>query len=393
MASWLSLCCELRPCAPRVDGDTTSQHKAGDAKGKNHDEHDMVLGDPNPGMRSDGGGGAMVGKTSTRKSISAIQGHTSKASVTGKGRFGTDHEAVGVRNSQANFGDPSQTFVVFDWDDTLFPTYYTFHHLKLDVNRPLANQAQDLGARYGHVKHALAICEQKVDVLLREAKELSHVVILTLASRGWVEMACQCCYPATWALLQELQIPIVYAREHEEGIQQMYNKDDFQSSAEVERYWGLVKGQAIAKEAERFYSQYAGQSWKNILSIGDSCFERYGLLAATSAYMQGEMLDKMPSSHIWNPAQSGCWEKSLEGHVLKMRAKCCKFVDSPDVEELAMQLELMSRWLNSMIMLDSGFDLDLEVLETEHEVANVEDVLRGVVPTSQMPQPRPPAKK
>merc|ERR1711920_966380 len=89
-------------------------------------------------------------------------------------------------------------------------------------------------------------------------------------------------------------------------------------------FWGLAKGRAISEVAAAFYSQYKGQSWKNILSIGDSNFERYGLLAASSAYMQGSNLESPGGTPVWHPTADGCWEKLENGHVKRMRAKCCK---------------------------------------------------------------------
>merc|ERR1712217_440593 len=50
-------------------------------------------------------------------------------------------------------------------------------------------------------------------------------------------------------------------------------------------------GRAIAKQVKDFYSQYEGQSWKNVISIGDSSFERLGTLQATKEYLKNEGVD------------------------------------------------------------------------------------------------------
>merc|ERR1712137_883894 len=110
-----------------------------------------------------------------------------------------------------------------------------------------------------------------------------------------------------------MSVPILYAQEQQLRHELNYNTSGY-TKADWERYWGLMKGRAISEEAEAFYSQYEGQSWKNILSIGDSTFERYGLLAATSAYMQGQKVDRdatpaSPASPVWYPSEDGCWEK------------------------------------------------------------------------------------
>lgn len=184
--------------------------------------------------------------------------------------------------------------------------------------------------------------------------------------RGWVEHTCKNFFPVLGELLKEMSIPVLYAQEklkrHEMHCNTVhYSRDDW------ERYWGLMKGRAISEEAELFYSQYKGQSWKNILSIGDSNFERYGLLAASSAYMQGHKVDAdatpaSKGSPVWNPTEDGCWEKLENGHIKRLRAKCCKLADAPDVEALATELEKLSEYLEDMVKLDNGFDVNLEEL-------------------------------
>lgn len=291
------------------------------------------------------------------------------------------------RDSQQYFAEAGQTVVVFDWDDTLFPTSYLSDDLKLDFGKPLEKQPSLPKNRLGVVRARLSACEAKALAILRNAKELSHVVVVTLASSGWVTTACENFYPAVGKLLKELQIPVIYAQERESGLQKAYDKAQFKSNEDLERYWGMVKGQAIADEVGRFYTQYEGQSWKNILSVGDSCFERYGLLAASTAYMQGTRLQH-GENLVWSPSEEGCWEKVINGHVRKLRAKCCKLVDSPALNELTLELDMVNRWLSGMISLDEGFDLDLEALESEEHVAKVESVIRGERPVSELPRPR-----
>jgi len=139
---------------------------------------------------------------------------------------------------------------------------------------------------------------------------------------------------------------------------------------------------------EAFYSQYEGQSWKNILSIGDSCFERYGLLAATSAYMQDRKVNHAEAGQeVWAPTEEGKWEKDSDGRTLRVRAKVCKLVDQPDIDELIIQLEMITKWLEAMVNLNDGFDLDLEALDTEDQVEIIESVLRGNLPASRLPKP------
>lgn len=295
------------------------------------------------------------------------------------------HAKLNKMNSQLNFSQRLQTVIVFDWDDTLFPTTWSQDDLSLDWNEPLSRQIPEAmnGLAVADVEQKLKACEQRAAEVLSKASDLAHVAIVTLASTGWVDMSCQYLFPNIGQLLKDLDIPIIYAQEKAAGAQKAYKKTEFQSNEELERYYGIMKGQAISDEVDKFYSQYEGQSWKNILSIGDSSFERYGLLAATSAYMQGQ--SGLQDAEVWNPTEEGHWQKvTKEGQTKKLRAKCCKLVDSPDVEELAIELEMVTKWLEDMVHLDAGFDLDLEGLVDETQLAIIEDVLRGRRPVDDL---------
>jgi len=299
-------------------------------------------------------------------------------------------QPMGHRDSQCLFARQEQTIVVFDWDDTLFPTTYLNDELGLDWQKPLKNQHQSKLPRENVpiVEKNLSLCEKHALQVLQRACTLSRVVLVTLASVGWVDLACKNFFPQVGALLKKMAIPIVYAQEKAALTEIQMDKMQNQSNEEVEKFWGLVKGRAIAEEVDKFYSQYEGQSWKNILSIGDSSFERYGLLAATTAYIQGRTLSNDESEgSVWNPTQAGCWQKVDGGHLKKVRAKCCKLVDQPEVSELALELEMVSLWLEGMVGLDAGFDLDLEVIHDEGQIEVITDVFNGDRPVSDLPSP------
>ena len=98
-----------------------------------------------------------------------------------------------------------------------------------------------------------------------------------------------------------------------------YNKQNMSSDEEIERFWSSVKGKAIARECNKFYSQYEGQSWKNVISIGDSDFERLGTQNAMENYMRETGIDS-----------DGLVD--VNGHMYKVRTKTFKMLDEPTVE-------------------------------------------------------------
>merc|ERR1712232_16185 len=96
-------------------------------------------------------------------------------------------------------------------------------------------------------------------------------------------------------------------------------------------------------------------------------------------------LDTQPFS----PAQHTAWQKTQvsdsKQHEIRLRVKCCKLLGDPDMDELAVELSTISKWLNSMVSLDEGFDIDFESLKDVKQVELVEGVLRGELPVTKLP--------
>lgn len=280
----------------------------------------------------------------------------------GEDRDPMEEHAAGISRSNTKdlFAAPSQTFIVLDWDDTLFPTTYVRDDLGLCWQTPMRNQRLDPKEK-AEVTRNLHRCAENCCSLLRAAVSFGKVVLVTLAKSPWVTVSCDHFFPAVGCLIQELGVPIIYAQE---GTQIEYNKADMTTNESIEKHWSMVKGKAIAKEIGMFYSQYAGQSWKNIISIGDSDFERLGTMQATEGYMK----------------QTGiCRSKTVEvsGHVYKVRTKTFKMLDQPSVDELTVELAMVQKWLPLMIQLDSSFDVNLDDLEDPATLRRIERTLRG----------------
>ncbi|CAE7261185.1 unnamed protein product, partial [Symbiodinium pilosum] len=198
--------------------------------------------------------------------------------------------------------------------------------------------------------------------LLKSACSFGKVVLVTLARAPWVSESCKNFYVSVGRLINQLKVPIVYAQE---GIQVDYNKSQMSSDEEIERFWSTVKGKAIARECRQFYSQYEGQSWKNVISIGDSDFERLGTQSAMEDYMKergieqdGQLVD-------------------VGGHMYKVRTKTFKMVDEPTIEELTVEVEMLKAWLPLMVKLDSSFDVNLNNADDPEVLQSIEKTLRG----------------
>eukprot|EP00928_Gymnodinium_smaydae_P041756 TRINITY_DN28212_c0_g3_i2.p1 TRINITY_DN28212_c0_g3~~TRINITY_DN28212_c0_g3_i2.p1 ORF type:complete len:371 (+),score=44.86 TRINITY_DN28212_c0_g3_i2:365-1477(+) len=287
-------------------------------------------------------------------------------------------------SSHSHFAERMQSIIILDFDDTLFPTSYLIDDLCINLNAPLAQQRNLDAAEKAEAGRKIAKCEDYAMEFLRRCHSYAHVVIVTLANDKWVELACRLFYPRFAEVLRSLSIRVVYARSLAKSPLPMHHGTPLKPCDE--KLWTELKGRAISESIDEFYSQYPGQSWKNVFSIGDSQFERYGLLAATSAYLKGRTVSKCVHDAFATSAR-GAWPQSGEASSHKrLRVKCCKLIACPGVNELTMELDLLTRWLQSMVSLDDSFDLDLETIESEQHADTVEAVLRGALPISRLPR-------
>mmetsp|Transcript_70368 Transcript_70368/g.186757 ORF Transcript_70368/g.186757 Transcript_70368/m.186757 type:complete len:352 (-) Transcript_70368:47-1102(-) len=293
---------------------------------------------------------------------------------------------------------PNDTLIIFDWDDTLFPTTFIRHDLGLSVRKTLRDQNLR-PEMMSQVQTTLAKAAGAVDQLLRLADKRGKVVIVTLAKSPWVTDSCRYFYPGIGELIEKLGIQIVYAQE---GEQVEYSKVNMMAEEQFETFWAEMKGKAIARALSEFYSQYEGQSWKNIISLGDSDFERYGAMAATMQYAteqglvneseitpanrpramraprisEGALSVSSVKHHINGSGRRMSWEGTVNGKDFKVRTKTFKMLDEPTVEELMVELSLLQQWLPLMVALNDGFDVDLNSLDDKAQIDKIESTLR-----------------
>merc|ERR1719482_159375 len=161
-----------------------------------------------------------------------------------------------------------------------------------DLEAPLPSDAQ-------HIRKPLRNLIQRSRNLLILASSLSkHTAIVTLARKPWVQTCMSNFAPGLAKTINSLGIPIIYARSFvNEGRDDDYNKQRFSSAQAEVAYWTGVKAAAIDAQCRECYSQYDGQSWKNVISIGDSDFERQATYDTMKAYqgMGGEPLHQSKS--------------------------------------------------------------------------------------------------
>jgi len=138
---------------------------------------------------------------------------------------------------------PHQTLVIFDWDDTLFPTSF--------LNRVGFDKVQS----EAKLQNALNRIDKCVSKLLSKAVRFGRTCIITNASKNWVETSSETYLPLTFRFLQKNGIAVISAR----------SKYEKQFPNEPKRW----KHEAFLELKESL----EGSVLTNLICIGDSTLE------------------------------------------------------------------------------------------------------------------------
>lgn len=204
--------------------------------------------------------------------------------------------------SDYSIGDKEDPLIIFDWDDTLFPTtWLEKQELLLDHTVILEDEE----------RAELSTLAERVICTLQTARACGTVVIVTNAMEGWVEVSCQRFMPSLWPYIAGLRV--VSARS------------TYQDELPTE--W---KCAAFADEVRAHYRMQVAGERRNVVSLGDSLNEQRALVAVT----QG-----VPN----------CFAKSL------------KFMDEPHISQLIEQHEFLTSQLQEVV--DHEGSLDVEVAD------------------------------
>lgn len=117
--------------------------------------------------------------------------------------FRTDyiHKLTHMKSTQAKpRSKPHQTIVIFDWDDTLFPTSF----LSAVGFEKVRSEAR--------IQDALSRIDKRVSRLLQKALRVGRTCIVTNAMKNWVETSSATYLPLTYGLLRRNEISVVSAR-------------------------------------------------------------------------------------------------------------------------------------------------------------------------------------
>mmetsp|Transcript_58387 Transcript_58387/g.156078 ORF Transcript_58387/g.156078 Transcript_58387/m.156078 type:complete len:294 (+) Transcript_58387:3-884(+) len=266
-------------------------------------------------------------------------------------------ESMVSTGSQAQYFKPDQTIIIFDWDDTLCPSSWiraNKHHLSFFKPAPKTE----------HFQRPLRELQRECEALLTMAIKLGNVVIVTNAVHPWVETSCRNFLPSLLPLVSSL--PIIYARSVYEtyccepatqvprgsavdavraagqrampgmynafGQNRLHGHNSRFTPRQIDMDPQRWKEVAFEQEIAGFYSRYQHQSWKNVVSIGDSIFER----DAVKRVVPNRTSTKK-----------------------RCRTKTLKLFDDPRMEELIAQVRVVRDVLCPMVQYDGDLDIEL----------------------------------
>jgi len=214
--------------------------------------------------------------------------------------------------------------LIFDWDDTLLPT--TFCEGLPSIPNSAAVRSSHLPFFVALRRHA-----QNVERVLRAARSVACVSIVTLSKRPWVMQSAE-----RWllgldfpALVRELDITIYYANEHT-------GRPDVPPACLAQDYTAW-KRNAMAKCLTDWYATgVLGKARLNVTSIGDGLFEQQALKDLLNAWGQTGLLAQAPL------------------------CKTLKLMDHPTLSQLSDELQRLAPGLEGMAHQDKPFDLCID---------------------------------
>lgn len=209
----------------------------------------------------------------------------------------------------------SNSIIIFDWDDTLFPTY---HISNANINgNIIPSDFQD----------NLNILSNIIINLINTALTLTNVIIVTNAQYDWIDYSSKLFLPNIFDYLNSKNIEKISARDYcndnllvdDKIIDNYFEYYELYTSAGESLLWKKITFQNYFIE-NNFYN--------NIISIGDSECERFGLLNM----------------------------KLNNNNILR---KSFKLTERPNILILIKELEYITHNLNTIVNYNGNLDIGL----------------------------------
>jgi len=210
----------------------------------------------------------------------------------------------------------NKSCIIFDWDDTLFPTWYVENVVKPSG----LEEDPQMAALF---KEAIAIHVAAVKDLLRTARELANVAIVTLATREWFQLTARTYWPDSdfEEFISDLEIPVYYAREH-------LTRAEKKLQAEGVDLFVVAKRNAMSRCLRKF-SKKLGCDATNLISVGD-------------AFAEHEAMKEVG----WSMSSSTICKSIL-------------FLPDPPLCTLTDEINILTHCISRMVAAEDDFDWDM----------------------------------
>lgn len=233
--------------------------------------------------------------------------------------------------------ESTASVILFDWDDTLFPTAF----LQETVLPKLGSLAKETGLPPdSQYFDTLAAHARMLRAVLTIARTVAQVAIVTLAVRPWVSTSSDRWLPGlnVTDLLKRLGIPIYYAREN--------IKQGDACRAHIEEgvdIFTVAKRATMMKCLRKLYGRRSltPAARMNVISIGDSLAEKDALKEV-----------------LWASCES---QRDSQGKIITPLCKTVKFVLHPSAALLGDELQLVAMWLRKMAIHTEDFDVSMDL--------------------------------
>jgi hypothetical protein len=196
----------------------------------------------------------------------------------------------------------AENLLIFDWDDTLFPTsFITRQGLKLD--------GQSIPA---HLQVLLDDYAEYVKDTLFEAQRYGTVILVTNAETGWIDLTTRKFLPT---IAREVM-----------SLRQISARSIFEPQG-VKTPFGW-KEHAFRMVIDEHYSDFSAGHVKHVISFGDSAHERDAVIRV-------------------------CADLSQQPEAGKIRCKSLKFMERPDLDQMKKEHNLIRQCLSQILHVDS----------------------------------------
>lgn len=318
--------------------------------------------------------------------------------------------------SQREYISPEQTFIIYDWDDTLCPScWIQDNHPVLSFFRPPPQEA--------FFTDPLNRLEQLVLKLLTTSMALGQVVIVTNAQEPWVETSCRYFLPKVMPFLS--LVSVVYAHD----VYDMLGGDEEEAGGLDSPEGPLSR--MVAREEEDEDADEMDSPAGPLFSPGSSSGRTSpGVrIGAPGMYSGGRAVDKAPQPAAFSVGTTASeldpvdydiapqrWKEAAFKQVIgqfysryeaqswkniisvgdatferdalrhastarpnrnkRCRVKTVKMLDEPSVEELIKQVKVILDGIGAIVRYDGNLDIEITDEDLDFGMETVDAAIR-----------------